>query len=30
MNSRKSLLRWASGIMLVLGVGHLSLTVLLA
>lgn len=30
MNSRKRLLRWASGIMLVLGVGHLSLLGLVA
>ncbi|MGP3958050.1 DUF6463 family protein [Nonomuraea sp. 3N208] len=28
MNSRKRLLRWASGIMLVLGIGHLSLLAL--
>ncbi|TMR92348.1 DUF6463 family protein [Nonomuraea basaltis] len=30
MNSRKRLLRWASGIMLVLGMGHLSLLALVA
>ncbi|RVX41263.1 hypothetical protein EDD27_3762 [Nonomuraea polychroma] len=30
MNSRKRLLRWASGIMLVLGTGHLSLLALVA
>jgi hypothetical protein len=30
MNSRKRLLRWASGIMLVLGIGHLSLLALVA
>jgi hypothetical protein len=30
MNSRKRLLRWASGIMLVLGPGHLSLLALVA
>ncbi|MGO4615417.1 DUF6463 family protein [Nocardia sp. 2YAB30] len=30
MNSRKRLLRWASGIMLVLGIGHLSLLALAA
>jgi hypothetical protein len=30
MNSRKRLLRWASGIMLVLGTGHLSLVALVA
>ncbi len=30
MNSRKRLLRWASGIMLVLGIGHLSLLALIA
>ncbi|WP_113701105.1 DUF6463 family protein [Nonomuraea lactucae] len=30
MNSRKRLLRWASGIMLVLGTGHLSLLALAA
>jgi hypothetical protein len=29
MNATKRMLRWASGIMLVLGVGHLSLTALL-
>ncbi|NRQ32469.1 hypothetical protein HII36_11550 [Nonomuraea sp. NN258] len=30
MNSRKRLLRWASGIMLVLGAGHLTLLALIA
>lgn len=30
MNSRKRMLRWASGIMLVLGIGHLSLLALVA
>ncbi|MDP4509387.1 DUF6463 family protein [Nonomuraea turcica] len=30
MNSRKRMLRWASGIMLVLGIGHLSLLALAA
>jgi hypothetical protein len=30
MNTRKRLLRWASGIMLVLGAGHLSLAALIA